>query len=157
MIRYALRCRDGHTFEAWFRDSVAFDALAAAGEVSCAVCGSTDVTKSLMAPSLGGADLRGGNADGTPAEQDTGTDSAGHTLAGDDKAKALAEAVRKLRRHVIENAEYVGPRFAEEARRIHHDEEKRSIYGEAEREEVKALVEEGIEIHPLPRLPEDQN
>ena len=70
----------------------------------------------------------------------------------------MQEVVRKLRKHLTENAENVGDRFAEEARRIHYDEaEKRGIYGEATSEEVHALVEEGIEFHPLPRLPEDQN
>lgn len=151
MIRYALHCAEGHDFEAWFANSAGFDSQAAAGEVNCPICGSREVSKALMAPAVGSRDAERR----VPASPEPGTQQ---TLATDAKAKALVEAVRRLRRHVVENSDYVGPRFPEEARRIHHEEaEQRSIYGEASPDEAKALIEEGIEIHPLPVLPDDHN
>ncbi len=159
MIRYALHCEKGHEFEAWFRSSQAFDEQAGAGQVICPGCGSSQVSKALMAPALGKARPE------PPAPAPQGRDAAAsappadsHALAADPKSRALAEAIRRLRRHVAENADYVGARFPEEARRIHNEEgERRSIYGEASPKEAKELVEEGIEIHPLPRLPDEQN
>ena len=150
MIRYALRCERGHDFEGWFRDSSAFDLQAETGEVACPTCGSDRVEKSLMAPAVAKPTAEAPKRQ-APAE-------ATHALAADPKAQALVEAVRRLRRHVVENADYVGPRFADEARKIHHEEaERRDIYGEASVEETKALLEDGIEILPLPALPEEQN
>ncbi|ESR24085.1 DUF1178 family protein [Lutibaculum baratangense] len=154
MIRYAVRCERGHEFEGWFRDSEAFDRQSAAGELACPSCGSTDVSKSLMAPAVAkaaGAPPRANAADTSPSVQP-------HALAADPRARALLEAVKELRRHVIENADYVGRNFAEEARRIHYEEvERRDIYGEASLEETRALLDEGIEIAPIPELPDDKN
>lgn len=157
MIRYALHCDSGHAFEAWFRGSGDCDAQVAAGQVSCPNCGSTKVSKALMTPAVG---RRGAEAPPPLAAPSSPApvSAQAHTLAADAKAKALVEAIRRLRRHVTEHADYVGDRFPEEARRIHHEEaEHRSIYGEASPEEAKALIEEGIEIQPLPRLPDEQN
>ena len=143
MIRFSLRCHRDHEFEAWFRSSAEFDR----GEgTDCPVCGSKKVEKVLMTPSLG----RKSNKDST--------DKMKVTTAPDPRMRAMREALSEIRRQVTENADNVGDRFAEEARKIHYNEvEPRAIYGEATGEEAKALVEEGIEFQPLPSLPEDQN
>jgi hypothetical protein len=140
MIRYDLACDAGHEFDSWFRDSATFDVQAGAGELACPVCGSRKVTKRLMAP-------------GVPVRSN-------RTVAAlaDGKSKAVREAIRKLRRHVESNADYVGAAFPDEARRIYYKEaEERGIYGEASLEEAKGLRDEGIEIFPLPPAPEDKN
>ena len=130
MICYSLRCAEGHAFEAWFRSSGAFEEQRAAGQVSCAVCGSDAVEKAPMAPSLrGGRDAPALTGPATPAEA----------------------ALRKLRRHIERTSDYVGPEFPAEARRIHAGEaEKRSIWGEASREDARALKEEGVPVAPIP-------
>lgn len=157
MIRYALGCERGHGFESWFRDAAACDEQLAAGIVECPQCGSGRVEKQLMAPSV--RTSRDGGRDG---DRDRGRDRDGGRqvlAAGEDqRAKVLREAVRKLRRYVEQHAENVGERFPEEARRIHYQEaEPRGIYGEATLEEARALIEEGIEAHPLPLLPDEAN
>ena len=141
MIKFSLSCPDSHVFEAWFDSSTGFEAQKNRGNILCPVCGSSSIDKTLMAPSV------------VTARKRESVRVAAHVAEAD-----MQEMVRKLRKHLTDNAEHVGDRFAEEARRIHYDEaEKRGIYGEATSEEVHALVEEGIEFHPLPRLPEDQN
>jgi hypothetical protein len=147
MIRYDLLCDKEHAFDGWFRDSEAYDAQSAAGELQCPVCGSTVIDKQLMTP-------------GIPAKANRRGESRRPVFAAQKEGKVaeLIEAVRKLRRQVEENADYVGDRFAEEARKIHYNEvEPRGIYGEASLEEAKSLLEEGVEVHPLPPLPEDAN
>ncbi len=142
MIRYALSCAGNHGFEAWFRSSEDFDEQLEAGVVICPHCGSGDVSKALMTPGLTGA----------AAKFPTFAPGA------DPVSKELIRSMRRLRDHVRENADYVGEKFAEEARRIHYEEaEPRGIYGEATREEARELGEEGIDVHPLPVLPDDQN
>jgi hypothetical protein len=142
MIRYSLRCDRDHEFEAWFRSSTDYDRAAAAGENVCPVCASTAVVKAPMAPSVAGA---------RKEEKMT-------LAAPDPKSRAMREALKELRKRVTENADYVGDRFAEEARKIHYQEtEARGIYGEATSEEASALAEEGIAFQPLPPLPEDRN
>ena len=142
MIRYSLTCSDSHAFEAWFADSAAYEAQKAKGILACPVCGSVDVGKALMAPAVS-----------TARKQDS-VRLAANVPEHEDPAAVL----RKLKKHLTENADYVGPRFAEEARRIHYNEaEKRGIYGEASPEDARALAEEGIEFHPLPMLPEEHN
>ena len=145
MIRYDLVCERQHIFEGWFRDSAACDDQLAGGDLACPVCSSSRVQKRLMAPAV--RTRKGGDI----AKQRVAS-------PGDERQKMLLEMMRRIRRTVEENAEYVGERFTEEARRIHYNEvEARGIYGEATLEEAKALVEEGIEAHPLPWLPEDAN
>jgi len=132
MIKYTLQCSDGHRFDSWFRDSAAFDALAAAGQVSCAVCGDADVEKAVMAPSVGGTR----EADETPLTQ---------------PAHPAEAALRTLRDHLEKKADYVGREFADEARRIHVGEsDKRHIWGEATPAEAKALKDDGVPVSPLP-------
>jgi hypothetical protein len=151
MIRYTLRCEQDHTFEAWFRSSADYDRAAANGDNECPLCGGRKIEKAPMAPSVarmdkGGEKTAGGNEKVTLA------------AAPDPREMALRAALKELRQKVTENAEYVGDRFAAEARRIHYNEsDARGIYGEATGEEAKALAEEGIEFQPLPTLPEERN
>lgn len=137
MIRYALCCDRDHDFDGWFASSETFDRQLAAGEISCPHCGSPDVRKALMAPNIAKGAGRSGGAD-TPAEI----------------AHKMSMMMLALRKHVEENCDYVGDAFAEEARRIHYGEtEHRGIYGEATPEEARELIEEGVEVAPLPILP----
>lgn len=141
MMRFSLHCDQLHEFEGWFRNNEDFDNQTARGLVQCPVCHSSKVSKALMAPSV---------STGRKREKIAAT-------MGEAQYKLLEE-MRELSRKVKENADYVGDRFAEEARRIHYGEaQKRGIYGEATREEVTSLVEDGVEIMPLPVLPEDYN
>ena len=147
MIRYDLICDKGHAFDGWFRDSAAFDQQSKRRLVSCSHCGSETITKQLMAP-------------GIPTKSNRKPEAAQKMLAGavDPRTEMMMKMMREVRKNVEANAEYVGDRFADEARKIHYAEsEKRGIYGEAKPEDAKALIEEGIEVHPLPRLPEDSN
>lgn len=147
MIHYDLICDRGHAFDGWFANSAAYDAQADKGLVTCSHCGSSKVEKQLMAP---GIPVKSNRKDAAPAKMVSGP--------VDPRLAQLMQVVREMRKHVEENAEYVGDRFAEEARKIHYEEaEHRGIYGQASPDEAKALIEEGIAVHPLPRLPEDGN
>lgn len=162
MIKYSLICESGHTFDGWFSSSQAFDDQAASGQVGCPLCGSAQVAKALMAPYV--ATHR------TPCDTTGRNNSGGGSRAGGDlsqeprasqgtrASQETLDILRKMRRLVRDHAEYVGDRFAEEARRMHYDEiQRRSIYGEATADEAQELREEGVEIHPLACLPEDHN
>ena len=140
MIRYALRCKEGHDFEGWFRSSEGFEAMRAAGQVNCTICGTAEVSKALMAPAV-------------PTER--GRDAAG---AQPDRPQADHEAMlKKLREHVETNSDYVGLRFADEARAMHEGRsETRSIHGEAKPEEARKLIEDGVPIAPLPFIPKQK-
>ena len=149
MIRYALCCETGHTFESWFNNSTAFDRQAARGLVTCPMCGSAKVEKAIMAPALGG-----GREAPAPEPEPEKTPVAIVSKEEVDLRKKLKE----LRDHIVKSADYVGEKFPEEARRMHYGEiEHRSIYGEASPDAAKSLAEEGIEFHPLPRLPDERN
>lgn len=155
MIHYALRCTEGHDFEGWFRSSDDFERQAERRLLGCPHCGSAEVGRALMAPAV--VTDRGRVAVPAAAPAAPAAPSVPVALA-DPRAAALVEMLRDVRRRVEENADYVGDRFAEEARRIHYGEsDQRGIYGEATGEEVSALLDEGVEIHPLPVLPEDRN
>lgn len=148
MIRYDLRCARGHGFDAWFRDSAAYDAQAAAGLIACAVCGVPQVEKRLMAPAV-----RTGPAAAEAPEPTPAALPALPALSAPPDSPAAA-ALAALRRRVEETAEYVGPRFAEEARRLHETGEgARAIWGEATAAEAEALAEDGVPVAPLPWLP----
>jgi hypothetical protein len=147
MIKYDLICDKGHEFDGWFRDSAAFEKQSKRRLISCTVCGSDEVTKQLMAP-------------GIPVKSNRKPETSQTMLAGavDTRTQKLMQIMREVRKNIEANAEYVGDRFADEARKIHYAEsEKRGIYGEAKLEDAQALIDEGIEVHPLPRLPEDSN
>ena len=143
MIKYSLRCSEGHEFEAWFSNSAAYETQAAARQILCPNCGTDRVRKALMAPNV----VSGRSRQTGPVEP-----------APPNPQAEIVAMVRKLREHVAQNSEYVGPRFAEEARKIHHEEaEARGIHGEASDQDVKLLKEEGVEFYPLPALPEEHN
>lgn len=158
MIRFSLRCAEAHEFESWFKDSAAFDRMSAAGLVECPVCGDTHVTKALMAPAIRKAPGVKGRAESPaalPAKPQSTPPAApaGRVAAGPLPAQMLA-LLQRMRAEVEKNCDYVGPDFAEEARRIHQGEaEARGIYGEATDEETEALREEGIEVARLPWVP----
>ncbi|GMV62401.1 MAG: hypothetical protein AMXMBFR74_15690 [Parvibaculum sp.] len=145
MIRYALQCEKDHEFDGWFPSSEGFDAQVAAGDVRCPHCGSPNVRKALMAPSIGKSTGKAASKDAaasTPAEM----------------AQKMSMMMLALRKHVEENCDYVGDKFAEEARRIHYGEsEHRDIYGEATPDEARELIEEGVEVAPLPVVPSRQS
>lgn len=137
MIRYALACGKGHAFESWFPSAAGYEGQKARGLVQCPVCGSLEVEKALMAPALGKA-------------------AAGAAAGPKLKAPEGAEAAKiaALRAEIEAKADYVGLRFADEARRMHAgDIETRAIYGEAKLQEARALLEEGVPIAPLPFRP----
>ena len=130
MIVYNLRCKNSHEFEGWFKDFAAFDTQAKTGKLACPVCDSRKVEKAIMAPAVSGAKKSSVNA---------------------GEAKKMRQFMTGLRKYVENNADYVGPKFAEEARKIHYGEaEDRHIYGEATMQEAKELVEEGVDVAPLP-------
>ena len=164
MIRYALRCDRDHTFESWFQNSAAYDKQAKRGLVTCPICNSAKVEKTIMAPRLARADVPEPPPpiptpepapQAAPAKAPVATTPVAIVGA---QERELRQKLKELRDHVTKNANYVGAKFPEEARKIHYGEtEHRSIYGEASPEEAKALHEEGIEFHPLPVLPDEQN
>lgn len=155
MIRYQLHCDKDHEFEGWFASSAAFDKQSKRGLVVCPECGSSAVDKSIMAPNVGIKGNRKSEAQRSDAVVSAANGSAAETSPSYAELRA---ALRKVREEVEAKAEYVGPRFAEEARKIHHQEsEQRGIYGEASLEDAHSLLKEGIDFLPLPRLPEDYN
>ncbi len=174
MIRYSLVCDNAHAFEGWFRDSADFSAQAGDSLLSCPVCGSRKVEKQLMAPAVVGSRKDAGGvseaedamAPAAARDGETGVVAAGGASAAaktmlsaitPDERKVL-EIARQLRKAVEKSADYVGKNFAEEARRIHYGEaEARGIYGETTPDDAAALLEEGVDVLPLPMLPEEQN
>lgn len=136
MINYALKCDKGHGFDSWFQSAAAFDSLKAAGHIACITCGSAQIEKAIMAPRVA-----------------TGKEPAAQKPLS-APATAQQEALGKLRREVEENADYVGPRFAQEARAMFlSGEGTRAIYGEANGAEARSLIDDGIPVMPLPFLP----
>lgn len=129
MIRFHLKCDNDHEFESWFQSGDAFEKLNASGMITCTTCGSSHVTKSIMAPAVS-------------------------TKKAITAPKANEEGLTKLRKHVEDNADYVGKSFVKEARAMHDGEKpERSIYGEANLKDAKKLAEEGIPVMPLPFIP----
>jgi hypothetical protein len=160
MIRYALRCDKAHDFESWFADSAAYDKQIKRKLIACPRCGSTKVEKAIMAPRLAGARKRAAAAEpriDAPAAADK-AQAATPVAMISPQEQELRTKLKELRDHLTKNADHVGVKFPEEARKMHYGEiEHRSIYGEASPEDAKALAEEGIEFHPLPILPEERN
>ena len=142
MIKYSLQCIENHGFEAWFANSEAYDKQATAGQLCCPICGARHVKKALMAPNI-----VSGKREQSPVQPTSESFS----------SEAL-NALRNLKKYVQENSEYVGPRFTEEALKIHHKEATpRNIHGEASDQDAKDLHEQGVEFYPIPLLPEDHN
>jgi hypothetical protein len=164
MIRYSLICDEGHDFESWFQNSATFDKQAKNGLVTCPLCGSAKVEKAIMAPKL----VRGGRkAEVRPPPSSPPPGQTGPVASNEPKSpvammspqeQELRKKLKELREHLVKNADYVGRKFPEEARKMHYGEiEHRSIYGEASPEDAQELHEEGIEFHPLPVLPDERN
>ena len=141
MIHYSLICENDHKFDGWFRNAEAYEQQHERGIVTCPVCTSNKVDKALMAPSV------------SRASSEKVSLSIGHP-----EQQQLRAAMQALRDKVVSEADYVGDKFAEEARKIHFKEvDARGIYGEATREEVTGLIEEGVDFMPLPHVPEEHN
>ncbi len=131
MIKYTLNCDQNHQFESWFQSSDAFETLARAGHLSCAICGSDQVSRGIMAPSVSTSRKKA-----SPPAPD------------------VEQALTKMREEVEKNSDYVGMNFAAEARAMHlGDKPERAIYGEAKPEDAKSLIEDGVPVAPLPFIP----
>jgi len=141
VIHYSLVCDKSHKFDGWFSTAAAYESQKTRGLVTCPICLTNAVDKALMAPAIGRA----------------GSERVSLSIGHPQHAQ-LREAMVALRNKVTSEADYVGDKFAEEARKIHFKEvDKRGIYGEASREEVAALVEDGVDFMPLPSIPEEHN
>jgi len=152
MIRYTLACDARHDFECWFPSSDSYDSQSERGLVACPSCGSTRVSKAVMAPMVARKDRPSAEAlPPVPA-----TEAPVRMIA--EPERKLREMIKALHAHVAAHSEHVGDRFAEEARKIHYGEaEGRSIHGQASLDEARALIEEGIDVAPLPPLPDERN
>jgi hypothetical protein len=138
MIRYALQCEHGHEFEGWFGASADYEEQCARGLLECPLCGSKAVSKAIMAPAVSGTKAQRSQA---PQVQP-------------QAQEMMMQAAQAVRQHVEENFDYVGDAFASEARAIHEGRsEDRGIYGEASGGEVRKLIEDGVQVAPLPRGP----
>jgi len=149
MIKFALACDKGHGFESWFPDGAAYDEQARRGLIACPECGSTRVDKAIMAPAIVGA---------VRPEREEGAAAPVPVALVDERRRALREAVRTLRREIEAHTDDVGAEFPRIARAMHAGEApERAIRGEASRAEVEALIEDGVDVMPLPFAPEDFN
>ena len=167
MIRYNLVCAKGHEFESWFANSAAYDKQARRGLVECPNCGSSKVEKALMTPRLARTKKSGVPITAPPEAVTTPGPATPEPAAAPEPApvavispqeRELRAKLKELRDHLVSNAENVGGRFPEEARKMHYGEKKhRSIYGTASPDDAKALHEEGIAFAPLPVLPDEHN
>ena len=154
MIRYALHCERGHAFESWFQTSSAYDSQVKRKLVTCPACGSAKIEKSIMAPQIVSKKGRD-TATPQPATDVTAPTSTPLMMA---QERELRAKLKELRDHIVKNADNVGERFPNEARKMHYgDIEHRPIYGEATPDEARSLIEEGVEVSPLPVLPDDRN
>ncbi len=160
MIKYTLVCDKKHEFESWFADSAAFDKQAKRKLVACPVCDSVKVEKAIMAPRVAAKKGR------VPIEIPAPAADAPATAAPASAPVAMISPIeqefraklKELREQLVKNSDNVGEKFPEEARKMHYGEtEHRSIYGVASPDEAKELLEEGIECHPLPVLPDERN
>ncbi|MGB3831095.1 MAG: DUF1178 family protein [Mesorhizobium sp.] len=141
MIRFSLTCEHEHEFEAWFRSNDDFDTQRKRGFVECPACGSRKVEKALMAPAVS-----------------TGRKREKMALAMGEEQRRMMTELKALSQKMRENADYVGDKFAEEARKIHFGEtDARGIYGEATLEEARGLAEDGVSFLPMPVFPDDRN
>jgi hypothetical protein len=161
MIHYNLRCDKGHAFESWFQSSSAYEAQEKRKLVNCPVCGSAKVERAIMAPQIvskmgrESAEAAPAPATTTPTAEVAPAASTPLLMA---QERELRAKIKELREHIVKNADNVGERFPNEARKMHYgDIEHRPIYGEASPDEARALIDEGVEVTPLPVLPDDRN
>ena len=179
MILYNLRCHKDHIFETWFRDSAAYDSQTKSAVIECPVCGSNKVAKAIMAPhvtksagrgrSLGedsaapaapisNAPVSKAPVSNTPVSNAPIRGATTKAMREVEQSAKIRRALQELRRHVEESFDYVGPEFAEEARKIHYGETgERPIYGETSEEEAAALEEEGVSVSRIPWLPRENS
>jgi hypothetical protein len=166
MIRYTLACEKRHQFESWFPSSAAYDKQVKRKLVTCPDCGSAKVEKAIMAPRLKRTDKSTPSPEPIEAPAPAPAAATAAAPAPDTTPVAmmspqeqeLRSKLKELRDHLVKNADYVGKKFPEEARKMHYGEiEHRSIYGEASPEDAKELHDEGVEFHPLPSLPDERN
>lgn len=146
MIVFDLKCKAGHVFEAWFPDSAAFERQKKKRQLTCPVCGDMHVSKAPMAPRIATS----------KTHKDTPAQTTQAVLAASPEAQAMLAKLKELKAHVEKNCDYVGDRFADEARKIHYGEtEKRNIYGESSDDEARELAEEGVEFQRIPWVRSD--
>lgn len=161
MIRFSLTCEHNHSFEGWFRNNDDFDGQSARHLIECPVCGSAKVGKALMAPAVStgrAKDSRREQSQGSQPQPVADDSQDVVTLAQGSAQRDAMKQLRLLTQKMRSNSEYVGDRFADEARAIHDgDKAQRNIYGEATVEEARALMDDGIDFMPIPVFPEDQN
>jgi hypothetical protein len=162
MIHYNLRCGRGHTFESWFQSSSAYESQEKRKLIACPVCGSDKVERAIMAPRVvskkGRERAAPEAATPAPAATEVATSATATTPLMMAQERELRSKLKELRDHIVKNADNVGERFPNEARKMHYgDIEHRPIYGEASADEARSLIEEGIEVSPLPVLPDDRN
>ena len=162
MIHYNLRCERGHAFESWFQSSAAYESQEKRKLVNCPVCGSAKVERAIMAPRIVGkkgrnrAEAEPMPATAAPADATAPTSTPTPLLMAQEREMRVK--LKELRDHIVKNADNVGERFPNEARKMHYgDIEHRPIYGEASPDEARALIDEGVEVSPLPMLPDDRN
>jgi hypothetical protein len=165
MIHYNLRCKKGHAFESWFQSSSAYETQEKRGLVNCPVCGSSEVERAIMAPRIVSKKGReSARPEPAPAPAPTTGITGPEVTTPAPTPLLMAQEVelraklRELRDHIVKNADNVGERFPNEARKMHYgDIEHRPIFGDASPDEAKALIDEGVEVMPLPVLPDDRN
>ena len=158
MIRYSLRCERGHAFESWFQSSSAYESQEKRKLVTCPACGTAKVERAIMAPQIVSKKGRetAVTAPAAPADATAPTSTSTPLLMAQERE--LRAKLKELRDHIVKNADNVGERFPSEARKMHYgDIEHRPIYGEASPDEARSLIEEGVEVSPLPVLPDDRN
>jgi hypothetical protein len=157
MIHYHLRCERGHAFESWFQSSSAYEAQEKRKLVNCPTCGSAKVERAIMAPRIVS---KKGRETPVPAPAATAPEAAtpASTPLLMTQERELRAKLKELRDHIVKNADNVGERFPNEARKMHYgDIAHRPIYGEASPDEARALIQEGVDVAPLPVLPNDRN
>jgi hypothetical protein len=158
MIHYNLRCERGHAFESWFQSSAAYESQEKRKLVNCPVCGSAKVERAIMAPQIVSKKRRDKAQPVPAAPADAAATASTSTPLLMAQERELRAKLKELRDHIVKNADNVGERFPNEARKMHYgDIEHRPIYGEASPDEARALIEEGVEVSPLPVLPDDRN
>ena len=156
MIRYSLQCERGHAFESWFQSSSAYESQEKRKLVNCPICGSARVERAIMAPQIVSKKSRDRAAPAPAAATEATTPASTPLMMAQERE--LRAKLRELRDHIVKNADNVGERFPNEARKMHYgDIEHRPIYGEASPDEARSLIEEGVEVTPMPVLPDDRN
>jgi hypothetical protein len=156
MIRYNLRCERDHAFESWFQSSFAYEVQEKRELVNCPVCGSAKVERAIMAPQI--VSKKGRDVVVPPSAAPPEAAAPASTPLMMAQERELRTKLKELRDHIVKNADNVGERFPNEARKMHYgDIEHRPIYGEASPEEARSLIDEGVEVSPLPVLPDDRN